>query len=258
MCNNKKFETGLVLSGGGARGFAHIGVYKALLEAGVRPNIISGTSMGAVVAALIGGGYSPDELEIIAVDRAKSKLFEMNVPSLSLASHRPIIKILEELLPEKIEDLEIPIYFSSTNLTTGENEKHSKGNLYDVILASTSIPVAFKPVKIRSDYHVDGGLTNNLPASYIRDKCRLLIGSHVNYKDEGVEIKSMKDIIERCFRIGVYNSVREERKLCDIFIDPPKVREFQTLDFKQIPTIINIGYEYAKETILLNNKLLNV
>lgn len=248
-----KFNIGLVLSGGGARGLAHIGVYKALIEAGKKPEIISGTSMGAVIGALIAGGYSAEEMEAIAIDRVKSKMFELNAPSLSLGTHRPVRKILMELLPEKIEDLEIPLYLSSTNLSTGENEILSKGNLYDAIMASTSIPVAFKPIKIGEDYHVDGGLTNNLPASYIRDQCNYLVGSHVNHKSERVELNTLKDIIERCLRIGIYNSVREEKKLCDLFIDPPKVRKYETLDFKQVPTIINIGYESACMSLELDN-----
>lgn len=252
MSDTIKFNYGLVLSGGGARGLAHIGVYKALSESGKEIEVISGTSMGAVIGALIAAGYSATEIEEIAVDKVKSKLFEINAPKLSLASHKPVRKILSELLPEKIEDLEIPLYLSSTNLTTGENEILSKGNLYDAVMASTSIPIAFKPIKIKNDYHVDGGLTNNLPASYIRDKCKFLIGSHVNHKYEHVELKTMKDILDRCIRIGIYNSVREEMKLCDLFIDPPKVREFQTLDFKQVPTIINIGYEAALEALELN------
>lgn len=253
MNTNKLHNIGLVLSGGGARGLAHIGVYKALIEVDLEPEVISGTSMGAVVGALIAGGYSPKEIETIAIDKGKSKMFEINTPSMSLVSHGPVRKILMEFLPEKIEDLEIPLYLSSTNLSTGENEMLSKGNLYDAVMASTSIPVAFKPIKIGEDYHVDGGLTNNLPASYIRDKCNYLVGSHVNHKDERVELNTLKDIIERCIRIGIYNSVREERKLCDLFIDPPKVREFQTLDFKQVSTIINIGYEATCAALKLNN-----
>ena len=100
-------ETGLVLSGGGARGLAHIGVYKALKERDKEVGVISGTSMGAVIGALIAAGYTPLEIEKIAKDKVKSKLFELNNPSKSFASHRPVRKILTELLPEKIEDLKI-------------------------------------------------------------------------------------------------------------------------------------------------------
>lgn len=255
MQKDKKYGIGLVLSGGGARGFAHIGVYKALKEKGKEVGVISGTSIGAVIGALIAAGYTASEIENIAKDKAKSKMFKLNNPILSLASHRPVRKILAELLPEKMEDLKIPLYLSSTNLSTGDNSVLCEGNLFDAIMASTSIPVAFKPIKIGMDYHVDGGLTNNLPASYIRDKCNFLIGSHVNYKQERVELNTMKDIIERCFRVGIYNNVREELKLCDLIIDPPKVREFQTLDFKPVAAIINIGYEATREALKLNDKL---
>lgn len=250
-----KLNVGLALSGGGARGLAHIGVYKALKELNIQPEIISGASMGAVIGALIATGYSPDEIVDIAKDKSKSKMFEMNMPTMSIVSHEPVRKILYDLIPEKMEDLEIPLYLSSTNLTTGENEIISKGNLHDAVMASTSIPIAFKPIKINGDYHVDGGLTNNLPTSCIRDNCKVLIGSHVNHKHDRVELNSMKDIIERCFRIGIYNSVREEKDLCDIFIDPPKVREFQTLDFTQVSKIISIGYSEAGEVLNNNSDL---
>lgn len=255
MYTDKKHEIGLVLSGGGARGLAHIGVYKALIEGGKEIGIISGTSMGAVIGALIANGYTPNEIEKIAKDEVKSKLFHLNRPKLSLASLEPVRKILEELLPEKMENLKTPLYLSSTNLSAGENMMLYEGNLYDAIMASTAIPIAFKPIKIGIDYHVDGGLTNNFPASFIRNKCNFLIGSHVNHKQEKVKLNSMKEIIERCIRIGIYNSVREGIKLCDLMIDPPKVREFKTLDFKPASALINIGYEATCEALELNDKL---
>jgi len=249
-------KIGLVLSGGGSRGLAHIGVYKALNEHKIQPKIIAGTSMGAVIGALIATGYTPNEIIAIAKDKSKSKMFKINKPTLSILSQEPIRKILIDLVPEKMETLEIPLHISSTNLTTGENEIISTGNLHDAIMASTSIPVAFKPIKINGDYHVDGGLTGNLPASCIRKECDILIGSHVNHKNERVELKSLKDIIERCIRIGIYNSVILEKDLCDIFIDPPKVRKFKTLDFTHTSEIINIGYNEARDILSENRHLL--
>jgi len=256
MNQDSEFNIGLVLSGCGARGFAHVGVFKALEEAGIVPEVISGTSMGGIIGALIAAGYSPKEIVEISQDKAHAKLFQMNFSSLSIVSHAPVRKILMKLLPEKIETLKIPLYLSSTNLTTGDNETLSKGNLYDAVMATSSIPVAFKPIKILDDYMVDGGLTNNLPASYIREKCNILIGSHVNHKDDHIELKSIKDIIERCMRIGIYNSVREEKQICDLFIDPPQVRKYKTLDFKHVPTIIDIGYTAAKQALESNKNII--
>lgn len=241
-------RVGLVLSGGGARGFAHIGVLKALHEKGIQPEFVSGASMGSIIGALIANGYSVEEMVAISNEKGNLKMFEMSKPVLSLASHKPVRKILAKLLPETFEELKMPMHISTTNLTTGKNVLFSKGPLYDVLLASSSIPVVFKPIEIDGDLYVDGGLTKNFPAEVLKNECDFLIGSHVNFIDKRVDLKSIKDVSERCFRIAIYNTVREDVKLCDLYINPAEVRKYGTLDFKHIPEIIEIGYhETMKE-----------
>jgi len=240
---------GLALSGDGARSFAHIGVFKALEEFGIQPEVISGTSMGAVLGAFIAAGYTFSELEKIIKNRSQSGLLKMVLPNLEVASHEPIRKILKEFLPENIEDLKIPMHISATNLTLGKNVIFTKGNLADAAIASCSIPITFKPIQINGDYYVDGGFTKNLPASTIRSKCEVLIGSQVNFIDKKTDIDSISNILERCFRIGINNSVRTDRAVCNLLIEPQGVEQFDPLNFRESAKIIDIGYHAAHKVL---------
>ncbi|WP_420935901.1 patatin-like phospholipase family protein [Alteromonas sp. A081] len=237
---------GMALSGGGVRGFAHIGVYKAMLERGIKPEIIAGSSMGALIGALIATGYSPEELIKIANNSTKARLFVPQLPRLGISSHGPIRKLLTELIPETFDKLLIPLHVSTTNLNTGENTMWSDGNLIDAVMASTCIPVAFVPVEINGMQYVDGGLSRNMPAAAIRDNCVTLIGSHANYIDTSAKLESLTAIMERCFRIAIHNTVRDDMQLCDLYINPPEIRHFSTLKFDHINDIIELGYTTCK------------
>lgn len=258
MQREKNKNVGLSLSGGGSRGLAHLGVIKAMQEAGIKPGIISGTSMGAILGAFVASGHPVEDIIEIALDNAGSKLFNVQRSMLGLIGLDSIRSILVHYLPENFTDLEIPLLVSTTNLTLGKNEIFSNGSLIDAILASMAIPVVFKPMKIGDDIYVDGGLTNNMPATAIREKCEVLIGSHVNYLEEGVAIDNVKKVIERCFRLAIFNTVAEEKKLCDIFIDPPELKSFKTLNFDNAEEIIDLGYTAAKEAFSEKADILGV
>lgn len=252
-----KLSYGLTLSGDGARSFAHVGVYKALEEFGIKPAVISGTSMGAVIGAFIAAGYTSLELEKLIKDSSKSNLLKMVLPDLGLASYDPLRKRFKELLPENIEDLKIPLHISTTNLTLGKNVILTKGNLADAAIASCTIPLNFKPIKINGDYYVEGGLTKNLPASTIRSKCEVLIGSHASHIDKAEDIDSITNILERCFRIAICNSVKTDRAVCNLLIEPQEVEQFDNLNFNAYSKIINIGYRAAHKVMKRYRENLN-
>lgn len=249
MFIEKKVTYGLALSGGGSRGLAHLGVLKAMQDAGIKPSIISGTSMGGILGAFITAGYPVEDIIEIALDNKSSKLFKVQRSVLGLLGHERVRKILSEYLPETFEELKTPLFISATNLSKGINQMFSKGPLIDALLASMAIPVVFKPVKIGGDVFVDGGLTNNLPAAEIRDKCKVLIGSHVNYLDEDDNVSNVKGIIERCFRIAIFNTVLKDKALCDVFIDPPELSAYKTLNFDNVQEIIDLGYLAASNVM---------
>jgi NTE family protein len=244
----KKPEYGLVLSGGGARGLAHIGVIAGLESHGISPGVISGSSMGAIVGALYAAGASPADMLNIARNRKLYSLFDWSFPKhggmLSLNILKPE---LERFIPEdSFESLKKKLYIAVSNISSGNGEVISTGELYRVILASASIPVVFEPQVIEGQTYVDGGLFNDLPVEPLIGKCKKIIASHVNYNGPQQEINGMRAIAERVYRLAIYQHVQKNFSLCDYIIDPPELREHGVFDFKNIDRLFEIGYSAAE------------
>ncbi len=246
-------QIGLTLSGGGARGFAHVGVLKGLEENGLVPQIISGTSMGAIIGAFIAAGYTSADIERMALDKTNLRVFNVKGLKLGLSTHNYVKKTLERYLPLRFENLEMPLFLSVTNLNTAKHEVFSSGDLITAILASISIPLVFKPVVINGQYYADGGLVKNLPASVIRDKCEYLIGSHVNYIPHKLNLKTTSQLIERAIRISIHNTIISEVNLCNTFIEPKACGEFDVLNFKVFDDIVKVGYQETVKQIKKSN-----
>jgi predicted acylesterase/phospholipase RssA/CRP-like cAMP-binding protein len=160
---------GLVLSGGGARGFAHLGVYQALLENRVPVDKVAGCSMGAVIASGIALGPRGEELVELA-ERQSHRLLDYTIPVVSLLKGGRITRNIEQTFDGRdIEDLLLPFYCVSTNLTKSRLEVHRRGNLALAVRASLAIPGVLPPVPYGGDLLVDGGVLNNLPFEVMRD-----------------------------------------------------------------------------------------
>lgn len=169
----EKKDVALVLASGGAKGFAHIGVIKALKERGYNITSIAGTSMGA----LIGGMYATGEWEkakewFFDLDRQKIwSLLDFTWSISSFVKGDKLIETMKEVVPDKmIEDLDIPFCAVSTDLKTGKEVVFREGSLYNAIRASISLPVIFTQVETEDQVLVDGGLVNGLPLNRIQRK----------------------------------------------------------------------------------------
>ena len=140
-----KPEYGIVLSGGGARGLAHIGVLAALEKNGISPGIIAGSSMGAVIAGFYAAGKTTEEMLAIAKNKKLYNLFNWSVPKKGgMLSMKILLQVLQENIPEdSFESLSKKLFISVSNISSGLNEIISSGPLFQVILASASIPVVF-------------------------------------------------------------------------------------------------------------------
>lgn len=153
----------LVLGGGAALGLAHIGIWKQLEEAKVKIDLVTGTSMGAIIGACIASGMNYEDMLKILEDMAWLKLIGKPVKG-SFMDGRNAKKYLESIFGDKkIEDLKIPFACISTDIDSGEEVVINSGKLIDALRASTSIPCIFAPYYYQGRYLVDGGLTNNLP-----------------------------------------------------------------------------------------------
>lgn len=241
---------GITLSGGSARGFAHIGVLKALSEINVEPEIISGTSMGAMVGVLYAAGFTPDEIKKIVTRRRAIKMIRLSWGKNGLFDMGRLRRIMEtEIKENDFSALKKPFYLTVSNINEGKSEIISSGPLFDYVLASGAVPVIFTPQVINGITYVDGGLYNNLPANAIRDKCKILIGSHVNYKGKIECFRGIRQIAERSFTLGIEYNVAPSKKLCDYFIEPPEMRNFSYWDFDKAEQIIEVGYNHTKKMI---------
>lgn len=248
--SEKKYRTGLVLSGGGTRGFAHLGVIKALNDAGIFPDVISGTSAGALAGALYADGYSPEE--ILHMMSAGSRLDFMRpaLPREGLLQIGGIIKILKSNLRAKtFEELKIPLFVAATDLNNGRSEYFSSGHLLDAVIASASIPILFQPVMINNICYVDGGVLDNLPLRPIENKCRKIIGSFVNPVGYVEKINGLISIAERTFMLSISKEIIEKAKRFDLLVTPPELVNFKILDPEKAEDLFTVGYKATQERL---------
>jgi NTE family protein len=248
--SEKQYKIGLVLSGGGARGFAHLGVIQALNDAGIYPNVISGTSAGALVGVLYADGYSAPEILKLLNSGSRLDFMRPAMPREGLLQINGIIKILKSALrAKKFEELKIPMYVTATDLNNGKAVYFSQGEIFEPVIASASIPVLFQPVKIDDISYVDGGVLDNLPLRPIENKCRILIGSFVNPVGYMEKISGLISIAERTFMLSMSKEIYEKAKKFDLFIAPLELRNYKILDPEKAHELFEIGYKATSERL---------
>jgi NTE family protein len=248
--SDKKYKTGLVLSGGGARGFAHLGVIEALSEAGIVPDVIAGTSAGALVGVLYADGYSPREIMTLMNWASRFDFMRPTLPREGLLQINGIMKILKANLRAKtFDELKIPLYVTATDLNNGRSVYFSKGDIFEPVIASASIPVLFQPVKIDNISYVDGGVLDNLPIKPIENYCQFLIGSFVNPAGYAEKVNGLISIAERTFILSMSKDVLDKAKRFDLFIAPPELRNYGLLDPEKSQELFDLGYLATKEKL---------
>ena len=223
-----------------------MGVLKALLENQIEPQIISGTSMGAVVGVLYAAGFSPLEIEKILSEESFSKVTGFAWQRTGLLKMEKLKLVLKKYISEdNFSELKRPFYLGLANLNEGRTETRNSGPLFDYLVASCSVPGVFAPVSIDGELYVDGGLLCNLPASAIREKCRILIGSHVNFPGNKQNLSGPRGIVERAINIGITQNARPQMELCDYLIDPPEMQDYSLFEFSKMKQIIDAGYKHT-------------
>lgn len=261
---------GLVLSGGGARGFAHIGIVKALREAGVPIDLVGGTSMGAILGAGVAQCWSVDELTQRfrrAFVEAKP-LRDYTLPFVSLVSGRKVSRLLRNDFGDTtIEDLPLTFFCVSSNLTTGHSEVHRRGEVWRWLRASVAIPGVLPPVVHKGEVLVDGGTMNNLPVDAMRELGRgPVIGCDVGadraftMDSDEVDVplpwqlmswfqlrRRRPNIFQILWRAGMVNSsamTAAHREKTDLLLQPP-LATIDMLNWSAFERAIDAGYEYA-------------
>ena len=248
--NKKQYKTGLVLSGGAARGFAHVGVIKALNEHGIYPDVVSGVSAGAIAGVLYCDGYDHEEMLSIIKDRSLFKYASITIPRNGLLSMENLKEVLEDALRAKtFEELKTPFYCNATNLNDGTAEYFHKGNLVEKVIASATIPVLFRPVMMNGTTFVDGGVIDNFPVKPIMNNVERIIGVHVNPTGKEKEVKGLIKIAERSFHVSVNSRIKEMSENCDLFIQPKGLEKYSLLNVSAGREIFEVGYESAMQIL---------
>jgi NTE family protein len=240
-------KIGLALSGGGARGFAHLGIIKALGEMGVQISEVSGTSAGAIAGAFYCSGYSPDEILGIITSTGFLKSVRPAWSWTGLLSMDGFKDVMHKYIPkDSFESLQIPLTVSATEIRHGKVTYFDSGELISRVIASSSIPALFDPMILDGHVYVDGGLMDNLPVRPLVGKCDFIIGSHSNPVEQRFDIKNVKEVTERSLLIAINVNSSFSKAQCNVYIEPPELGKFSTLDLSRGKEIFDIGYQFVK------------
>ena len=241
-------KIGIALSGGGARGMAHIGVLRALLELGMEPEIVSGASAGSIVGALYAAGLPPSRMREFVESASLLRAIKPGMSTKGLISLSYLRQHLAEYISEdSFEALRLPLSIAVCNLHSGKTEIVESGKLFEAVMASSAIPLVFNPVEMNGQMYVDGGLLTNLPARALRPRCQVLIG--VNLMPE-VELPpgkfkgmmSWAAIATRCFQLSVVQNSRADLEVCDHVIEPDGIDRYHVFQFGKLDELEEIGY----------------
>ena len=278
------YKVGLALSGGGAKGFAHIGVLKVFEEADIPVHMISGTSMGSIVGALYAIGYTPAEIEDIALTTDWSILFNdsyrinpqniansvsqkdtylftfpyngkrLTLPSGLIDGQNIAMLLYRLMLPyhDMRDFTELPIPFASvaTNLATGQAHTFTEGYLPDAVRASIAIPTLFKPVRINGETYIDGGVARNIPAEDVRALgADLVVASDVGEPLQPVDsLDTFVDVLFQAVGFHQQESNLRQKEKTDFYLRPD-INRFSSFSYNSVKNIIAAGEEAARALV---------
>ncbi len=279
---------GLVLGGGGARGMAHVGIIEALLDGGIPIDRIAGTSAGALIGALYARAGETNSIRTLIQRHLieSNPLNDYTFPFVSLVRGRKYSRALQQVLGDTaIEDLLIPFFALSCNLTLSEEAVFDAGPAWKAVRASTSLPGIVPPLFEKGQLFVDGGLLNNLPIDRMRERgagrilavdvsgartrqdemyARLVGGpsategppflralaNRLRRKSKRIELPSLGSVLVRSTMIGSVSRVKQAKREADIYARLP-VERFGLLDWQSAGELVGLGREYATENLPL-------
>ena len=271
---------GLVLAGGGARGLAHIGVYRALEEAGVTIDLIGGTSIGSVLGACMACDWSWEKVyqenkrEFLSNPTSDFNL----IPLVSILAGRKLHRILSASFADRhIEEMWVPYFCVSSNYTWAREEVHLRGELRKAVMASMALPGVFPPIVSGNDLLVDGGVFNNMPVDVMaRTGVKTIIavdlrpGQKQPPKLAFNEVPDWWTLVLDRFRsrarrrygeipsmmttLMAANTLNSEEKMSQVVVDvdllfKPDVRRFGLLEWKSFDLLVDQGYKHAREVL---------
>jgi len=241
-------KIGIVLSGGGVRASAHAGALKALEEAEIYAHHISGISAGAIVGALYCAGISPDKIRSIIKLKSFFRLFSFRDIWEGFVDTDYLEEMIKKYVPDNsFDSLKTKLTIGVSNLNEGRFELIDKGELANVVAASSAIPLLIKPVRIGKSVYVDGGLMNGFPVEPLIPSCDFIIGINLNPHEKVNHIEGWKDIGGRCFEMVTWNNTESHLTKCNFLIQMVATAKYGVLDVKHSEELFEIGYHETKK-----------
>jgi len=242
----------LVLSGGGVRGMAHIGMIRALQEFGISADIVSGSSVGALVGALYANGNTVDDMLSFFKETPLFKYNFLTILKPGFLDTDRYFNIFKGYLPEDSFDaLERKLSVVATNLQKGEQEFFSEGQLIRPLLASAALPPVFSPVELNGQLYADGGIMNNFPLEPVLEKADFILGSNVSVVGQLNKnaLKNSWQITGRVTGLMIYAINRKKLEACDLLLEFKALENIGVLDRKGIEKAYLVGYEHTLEVL---------
>lgn len=248
----KSKSIGLVLSGGGVRGMAHIGLIQALKEHGISATTVSGSSIGALVGALYANDNSVQDMLSLFKETPLFRYNFLTIVKPGFIDTDRYFEVFKGYFPEDAFDaLKRKLYVVATNLQRGEQRYFSQGELIRPLLASAALPPVFSPVELEGELYADGGIMNNFPLEPVMGKVDFVIGSNVSKVGELYQnaLKNSWQITGRVTSLMIYAINRPKLESCDLLLEFQALEKIGVLDRKGIEKAYLIGYEQANRVL---------
>lgn len=247
----KKKKIGLALGGGVVLGAAHIGVLQAIQELGIQVDFVTGTSIGAFIAALFAFGKSWDEIESIANELEWVDMASLALSQYGLLSNHKLGEIMHDIIGDVLfDEAKVPLGMVASNVVTGERVTLTSGAVGESVMASSCIPGIFTPVNISGNLLIDGGLLENVPIMLAREMgadqiiaVDLFTASHSQRPPE-----NLVDLLMNTYYSAMRYAARPYNEFADVLITPD-LSEFNLVNTDQIPALTYTGYLAAKDKL---------
>ena len=247
-----KTTLGLVLSGGGARGIAHIGVIDALRSHGIEPDAIAGSSSGAIVGALAAAGHSTETMLEFFQKASPFRLSTVTITKAGILDTAKVVASFREYFPDdSFEALNTRLFLTATDVINARLRIFESGPLISAILASCSMPMVFTPTEVDGRWYVDGGVINNFPIEPLRGRCDVIVGHYASplRRVKQADLNGVLAVAERALDVGMNAASRQKFHECDVLLTCPQLSEYSLFDTKHHHEIADAGRQAALDAM---------
>ncbi|CAJ1002166.1 MULTISPECIES: patatin-like phospholipase family protein [Bacillales] len=250
MGTTRKPKVGLALGSGGARGLAHIGVLKALEAHGIKVDMLAGSSMGSLIAAVYANGIEPHMMEKLALNLKRKHWLDLTVPGMGFVAGEKIKQLIRLLTHGKrIEELSKELAVVATDIETGERVVFREGPVDQAVRASISIPGIFVPERVGDRLLVDGGVIDRVPITVIRDMgADLVIAVDVAQFDTPMKVTTIFDVIAQTIDVMEREILRHQILAADLVIRPD-VGHYSSIAYTGVEEIIALGERAGLDSV---------